>query len=181
MSISERDINEAFLARRQILLQEEIKCSVQDRISASILYLNLQNNSTITLIINSGGGLAVSGMYICDAIRNSPAPVHGLVIGDAHSAAFDIFQHCDRRLCYKHARLMFHAIRLNDLPLDRDDFDDHIKEFREWDDELLRLFSKKSGQPLGRIRTWSRQERYFGAKEALKLGLIDEIVMPKRL
>lgn len=168
-----------FFLRRQILCMSEINAERQEEITQAILGLNLLSKEPIKLIIDSGGGLLNFGYWIADAVRCSEAPVHGLVVGCAHSVAFWVLQNCHRRVCYPHARLMFHGSDLGKSRCDQPDFQEQVQKNIEAHKDQLAFIARRTHQPLKKWQEWSRNQRYFSAKEALELGIIDEIVKPK--
>jgi len=68
----------------------------------------------ITLLINSRGGYVTSGATFMDAIRNLKAKgikFNCITATQAMSAAFFIFDECQRRYALHNARLMWHPFR----------------------------------------------------------------------
>ena len=57
-------------------------------------------------------------------------------------------------------------------------FNEDILFFKQLHDEQIEVFSKRSGQSSKKWREWSKKEKRFTAKEALDLGMIDEIISP---
>ena len=171
--------NRLLLAKRQILLQQRVDVSAQERISSAVLELNaLDAASPITLYIDSSGGDGGSGYMLMDAILNSAAPIHGLVIGVAFSMAFGILQTCRRRAAYENATLMFHGSKMNDFRVDREDLDELVANIRARDQKQLAFYARRTGQSLDQLKEWSKAEKQFMAPEAKNLGFLDEIIIP---
>lgn len=181
-----------FLARREIFLIGDIyDIETQEQIiSMAILYLNSVNSEPIKLFIDSCGGSGDVAQLVSDNVRNSVAPIHGIVIGVAYSAGFTILQACHWRLAYPNAKLMFHGGSLT-IPVDsvmNAEFNSpatielkksqvsrlkkRISSFRK----EMKKIARRSGQPLKKIKKWWQVERHFTAKEAKKFGFIDEII-----
>lgn len=174
-------IIEAFLAKRQILFQGDVDSEMQARITRLILYLNtIDDKQPITLLIDSCGGQTKLSLSICDAIEQSRAVVTGLVVADAFSAAFRILQSCHRRLAYPRARLQFHAPAIDGIRIDDDRWDQYITDLRGLNEEQLHVYAKRSKQSMRQLRKWSKEEEFFSAAKALKLGFIDELVRPPK-
>lgn len=180
MDISARSpqIFEALLAKRQILLQDDVDNDLQEKITRLILYLNTLDKTPITLFIDSYGGKTEISLRICDALQQSLAEVRGVVTAVAASAGFRILQSCHRRLAYPNSHLLFHAPAINDLRVDSDDFAEAIKKNQELHEEQLKVYAKRSKQSLEQLREWSKKEKRFTAVEALKVGFLDEIIEP---
>jgi ATP-dependent Clp endopeptidase proteolytic subunit ClpP len=167
---------QALLEKRQLLLMGKINDEKQEAMSSKLLYLNaLSSESPITIFIDVAGG-EVSGMlYICDAIRNSSAPVHGIVIAVAYSAGFQVLQACTRRSAYRHARLMFHPPLIGSRSVESTGLSKEILRMKNIYREQAKELASRSGRKLQEVLAWGRQNRYFDAPEALSHGLIDAI------
>lgn len=176
MKITEEEVKASFIHQRQITLLESITEDAQKDICSAILYLNTTGLAPITLLIDSGGGKVTLGEHICDTIRNSRAPVEALVIGEASSMTFVVLQSCSLRRAYEHARLMFHECRSSNVKCTT--ADKEKAELLKLDEEAIRRISKRSGHTASHIKAWMREERWFDAAEALRLGFIDEVVRP---
>jgi ATP-dependent protease ClpP protease subunit len=173
------EIAKALLQKRQILLIGKIDNDAQEIISGSIIYLNCLGSDPISLFIDSIGGFTDAEVGLVDAIGVSQAPVHGVVIRVAFSAAFGLLQACRVRKAYPHAMLMFHAPRLKEIVIDNEEkFSEDICFFRQLHDEQIEGYSKRSGQSKENWTEWSKKEKRFTAQEALALKIIDEIVQP---
>jgi len=100
------ELEEKLLEKRIILLNKEVDKDgpVQEKICASLEYLNSISNEEITLKIDSDGGNHYLGNIIIDHIRQSPSPVHGIGTGYVSSMAFNILQSC-----HKTSALDYHA------------------------------------------------------------------------
>ncbi len=168
-----------FYARRQVPCVEEINGDSQERIVQSVMGLNSLGTDPINLLIDSGGGSVVHGRWIADVIRHSVAPVHAIIIGEACSMAFWILQNCQRRICYPHARVMFHGYRVNNSPrVDQPNFQGHIDNVQRWFLEDLNFVIRRTRQPIEQWREWCQNEKFFEPQEALELNIIDEIRQP---
>lgn len=173
-----REHAEALLRKRQIAVFDVVTDETHEYVVESILYLNaIDESAPITLFINSIGGKAIAGLRIAEAISASRAPITGLVVGTADSAAFVILQACKRRTAYKHATLMFHGGKIN-CRINAPDFDEQLQAVRRSDREFMDKLSKRSGQPTEQLSAWADADKQFFATEALDLGFLDEVVEP---
>jgi ATP-dependent Clp protease protease subunit len=130
----------------------------------------LGNEQPITLIINSHGGEDDHARAIISAIRNCSSPVHGIVYGRAESAAAWILQACDHRRMDRHSNLMLHLGASN-----KDRHSAHVDELFV-DDILTRLRERDSDYKRQRLVSQLQMDWYVYADEALKIGLIDEVL-----
>jgi ATP-dependent protease ClpP protease subunit len=134
--------------------------------------LHLLGNSEqpITLLINNFGGEDDHARAIIGAIRNCKAPVYGLVYGRAESAAAWILQHCGHRTMDRHSSLMLHMGASNK---------DHHSEYIDSlfvEDILARIREKDPKYKESALRRQLKIDWNLYPSEALKLGLIDEVL-----
>ena len=163
------------------MLEGKINEEIQMNIGRYILYLNAINDNPITLFIDTQGGDTEISLYICDAIQQSRAEVHGIVTAEALSAGFRILQSCHRRLAYPNALLMFHAPTGPSKRCDAKDWGAFHKDSLALHKEQLDVYATRSKQPLKWLKKWSLQEKRFKAHEAFDLGFLDEVMtLPKK-
>jgi len=138
----------------------------------------------ITLCIDSSGGYLKELIKVEKLIENTLAPIDGLVVGQARSAAFYLLQACRKRLAYPEAQFMFHAPRIlypkTSTLIFRKKFYE-VKAHRVLGNSELYLnflesLAKRSGQPIELLRKWGSEEKIFTVEEAKELGFIDDIV-----
>jgi ATP-dependent Clp protease protease subunit len=130
----------------------------------------LDAEKPITLLINNHGGEDDHCRAIMAAIRNCKAPVHGLVLGRAESAAAWIFQSCDHRIMDPLSNLMFH---MGSGTKNR-----HSKHIDDVFTEILlrRLRGKDPSYPKAKLVRQLHEDWYVYPTQALELGLADEIL-----
>ncbi len=175
---SRDEVRFALLKRRQIMCAGRVDGGMQEYLCSSIAYLNaIDEQNTITLFIDSTGGNTVPAFWSMDVIADSKAPVHGVVLATAQSAAFGILQACHKRIAHAHTTLMFHA---TEIPLRCDqDQKQKMDRFLLMHAEQITAFAKRSGQTEETWRQWSKEEREFTATEAFSLGIVDEVIPSK--
>lgn len=134
----------------------------------------------IRLLLNTNGGDVLQGFAIYDAIRACPAPVHIEVFGAAMSMGAYILQAGDQRLMHPNATIMIHdgspPNEGNTLRASENWGDFWRANRKEWYGLLAERTNK------GR-QYWERSHNHdtiYTAKEALKVGLIDEILWPSK-
>lgn len=137
-----------------------------------------EKRKPIKLIINSPGGEIYSGMGIIDAIEGSTTPVHTYVQGHAMSMAFAIASCGHYRYASKRSTFMYHEMSWTAT---QEKMRHHEQELIEgkrlWKlyDDVIIQNTKISYKTLETIRK-ERKEWYIIAEDALKLGMIDEIL-----
>jgi ATP-dependent Clp protease, protease subunit len=129
----------------------------------------------ITIYLNSFGGCWFNGIAVYDAIKNCPAHVDCYVIGSAMSMGSIILQAADRRLIYPHGTVMVHdgyETRVDDIPRTFQNWAEYSKRSQQM---MYDIYAKRSGKPASFWRKKCSADLILTAKEALSLGLVDEI------
>lgn len=179
-----------FLENRQIILKGFIDDSVIEKVVMQIIHFNEQDdileqtdklfdrrNNAIRVYISSPGGDLVNGLSVVSAIRSSRTPVVTYALGMAASAAFVVLAAGHVRVAQEYSILMYHQLsgmggygKLHDM------IDDVAlsKKFQKSIDDIIVSCTKLTKQELDEINK-CRSDKYFSAKEAKKLGIIDVV------
>lgn len=172
-------LNDELFSSREIFLTSVIDQQTSCELIKSLVYLDRQDNSEITLYINSPGGEVMSGLAIFDQISMMRSPVRTVCIGTAASMGAIIFLAGHKRQMYPHSQLMIH-----DPSYDRNDISglkphevrqelDKLNEVRK---TMAEIISEKTGKPLREVYKLTANDIFFTAKEAVDSGFADEIV-----
>ncbi len=175
----EVDSYKALLKDRTILYNGPVDKSVIERI---VLPLSRFGKSTkpIKLLINSPGGSVEDGQMVVDAILTCKAKVTTIALGQAMSAAFDIFLAGDRRIVYPNTILMMHSgssrFETQTLPQIGKEADLYKRYFDRWSTWYASRtnISKAAWQDM----LGTGLNYYYFPEESLKAGLTHEIVKP---
>ena len=173
---------------RTVSLAREISGATASAVCKKIEKLNSLSVEPILLTIDSKGGDAEAGLKIYGAISVSSAPVIGLVLKEAWSSALIVLQACQRRLAKRAATLKIHNVSRNfDLSVTVGDdlnlvLEKHIrqvttylKEVKNLQDQIDILVAARIGS-VALVRRYSNEGKILPAQQALKIGLIDDLV-----
>jgi ATP-dependent protease ClpP protease subunit len=139
----------------------------------------------IYLKINTDGGDFNGARKLHSNIATSPCPVIGIVTGDAFSAALIALQACHRRYATKYSRFLIHQTSLPvKITVKSDtDFETFKKRLGEIKNEtkkgnemLLDILAERLTISRDQIKEMIKTGVELNAEEALKIGLIDEII-----
>ena len=176
------DISSRLLKDRIIFLGGEIDDDVANVIVAQMLFLEMEDpDADIQLYINSPGGVITSGMAIYDTMRYLKCEVSTLCIGMAASmGAFLLSAGAKgKRKALPHAEIMIHQPS-GGARGQATDIEIQAEQILRVKKTMNQLLADHTGQPLRTIERDVERDHYMTADQALKYGLIDEIIAPRR-
>ena len=176
------DIYSRLLKDRIIFLGGEIDDDVAIVIVAQMLFLEMEDpDADIQLYINSPGGVITSGMAIYDTMRYLKCEVSTLCIGMAASmGAFLLSAGAKgKRKALPHAEIMIHQPS-GGARGQATDIEIQAEQILRVKKTMNQLLADHTGQPLRTIERDVERDHYMTADQALKYGLIDEIIAPRR-
>jgi ATP-dependent Clp protease protease subunit len=171
-------LDDMLLENRIVFLIGEISYARAAEVIMKMLYLdNLKRNSEISLYINSPGGSVDDTMAIYDTIRFVRSPVATYCIGRAQSGAAIILAAGTKgsRFALPHAKVMLHQ-PWGGVTGQAADIKIQAEEILKAKKMINEILSQHSGQPVEKIAAETERDRYMTAEEALKYGLIDEVL-----
>ena len=176
------DIFFRLLKDRIIFLGGEIDDTTANLVVAQMLFLEMEDpDADIMLYINSPGGSVTAGMAIYDTMRYLKCEVSTLCIGMAASmGAFLLAAGAKgKRKALPHAEIMIHQ-PLGGARGQATDIQIQAEQILKIKKTLNELLSQNTGKSLKTIEKDVERDHYMTAEEALKYGLIDEIIAPRR-
>lgn len=133
----------------------------------------------VTLVISTYGGEAYAMFGMVDLIRTSEFKIDTTVIGSAFSAgAWILAAGTGKRRAHEHSHIMVHQLRgdVGGTMQEIDQTTQHHKGMQQKSEDLLARFSHKDKRYWQRV---CKKEFYMTPDQALKLGIIDEIIYEK--
>lgn len=173
-------IQDKFLEERKIFLWGEVSDESARDVTEKLLYLESADpGKEITFYVNTPGGSITAGMAVYDTMRMIASPVKVVVTGMAASMGSILL--CGavkgKRFLYPHARVLIHQPLISgQMVAAAVDIHIQAQEMERLRDELNKILSESSGQPLERIQKDTDRDFYMTAKEAIEYGLADGIV-----
>ena len=174
------DIFSRLLKDRIIFLSEDVNHVTASLVIAQMLFLESEDpDKEISFYINSPGGSITDGMAIVDTMNYIKCPVSTICIGLAASMG-SVLLACGakgKRYATPNSEILIHqpliSGGLSGQTTEIKIHADHMVKTRE---KLNKLLSEKTGQTLEQIEKDTERDHYMTAEEALKYGLIDEII-----
>ena len=172
------DIYSRLLKERIIFLGTPIDDYVSSLIIAQLLFLEADDaKKDIYMYINSPGGVITSGFGIIDTMNYIKPDIATICVGQAASMAAMILSSGTKgkRSALENSRIMIHQ-PLGGVQGQATDIEIHTKEILFLKDRLNNILSKNTGQTVKSIEKDTNRDNFMSANEAIKYGLIDEIV-----
>ncbi|KGQ01979.1 ATP-dependent Clp endopeptidase, proteolytic subunit ClpP [Paracoccidioides lutzii Pb01] len=165
---------------RIVCLNGEVDETLSASIVAQLLFLEADNpEKPIHLYINSPGGSVTAGLAVYDTMTYISAPVSTICVGQAASMGSLLLcgGHPGKRFCLPHSSVMVHQPsggyfgQATDIAI-------HAKEILRLRRQLNEIFKRhlKKEMSLDEIEKWMERDYFMGAKEALEMGIVDEIL-----
>ncbi|KAH8694148.1 ATP-dependent Clp protease, proteolytic subunit ClpP [Talaromyces proteolyticus] len=176
------DIFSRLLKERIVCLNGEVNDTTSASTVAQLLFLEADNpEKPIHLYINSPGGSVTAGLAIYDTMTYIQSPVSTICVGQAASMGSLLLcgGHPGKRFCLPHSSIMVHQPsggyfgQASDIAI-------HAKEILRVRAQLNEIYKRhltgKKEMSLDDIEKLLERDYFMGAKEALEMGIVDEIL-----
>lgn len=176
------DIYSRLLKERIIFLTGQVCDEVASVICAQLLFLEAEDpKKEISFYINSPGGVVTSGLAIMDTMNYIKCPVATIVMGQAASMG-SLLLCCGekgRRFALPNSRIMIHQPS-GGFQGQAADIEIHAREILDLRHRLNKIYVKQTGQTLQNIEKAMERDNFMTPEDALKFGLIDEIIKERK-
>lgn len=172
------DIYSRLLKDRIILLGSPIDDQVSNLIVAQLLFLEGEDpDKDISLYINSPGGSITAGMAIYDTMQHIRCDVSTICVGLAASmGAFLLTAGAKgKRFALPNSEILIHQPS-GGTQGQATDIEIHAKRIIKMKENLNRILSERTGQPLERIINDTERDTFMSADEAKEYGIVDEVM-----
>lgn len=176
------DIFSRLLKERIIFITDEINDATASLVVAQLLFLEAEDpDKDIQMYINSPGGSITSGFAIYDTMQYIKADVSTICVGMAASmGAFLLAAGATgKRYALPNAEIMIHQ-PLGGTRGQAEDIRIHAERIVKMRDNLNKILSDKTGQPLEKIAKDTDRDNFMSAAEATEYGLIDEVISSRK-
>ena len=147
------DIYSRLLKDRIVMLGSEINDDIANLLVAQFLFLESEDpDKDIFFYINSPGGSVTAGMAVYDTMEYIRPKVSTICIGQAASMAAVLLAAGENGMRYAlpHARILIHQ-PLGGVQGQVTDVNIQVSEMLRMKDELKRILSKHTGQPIDKV------------------------------
>jgi ATP-dependent Clp protease protease subunit len=177
------DLYSRLLKDRIIFLGTPITDEISNVIMAQLIHLEGEDPAKdINLYINSPGGSVTSALAIYDTIEFIKPDVTTICMGQAASAAAILLAAGTKgkRFALPHARILIHQPH-GGAEGQSSDIEIQAREIQRIRDLLDQILADKTGQDLSKITTDTDRDFIMTADEAVKYGIIDQVLQSRRL
>jgi len=175
------DIYSRLLRERIIFFVGPVNDHTANLVVAQLLFLESENpDKDISLYINSPGGSVYAGMAVYDTIQFIKPDVSTLCTGFAASmGAFLLAAGAKgKRYSLPNSRIMIHQPS-GGAQGQASDIQIHAQEILKLREQLNRILSDRTGQPIDRIAVDSERDNFMSPSEACHYGLIDKVLVSR--
>ena len=177
------DIYSRLLLDRVIFLGTQVNDTVANLIMAQMLFLEQDNpGEPIHFYINSPGGSVYAGLGIYDIMQHISCPVYTYCVGMAASMGSLLLAagEAGHRNSMPNSRIMIHQ-PLGGARGQCSDIQIQAQEIQDLKDQLNQVYVDHSsvGMTMDKIAELTDRDNYLNPKEAIELGIIDNIITRK--
>jgi len=172
------DIFSRLLEERIIFLAGPVTDMNANVVIAQMLYLASKDSKRdIKLYINSPGGSVTAGLAIYDTMQYLKCPVSTICIGLTASMAAVILAAGTKgkRFSLPNAEILLHQVA-GGMQGQAADIEITAKQIMKMKEKLNKILSSHTGQALGKVEKDTDRDFYLTPEEAVKYGLIDEVI-----
>ncbi len=176
------DIYSRLLEDRIIFLSDEVNDLTASLIVAQMLFLDAKDpDKDIQFYINSPGGSVTSGYAIYDTMQHVKSDVSTICVGMAASmGAFLLTAGTKgKRFALPNSTIMIHQ-PLGGAKGQATDIKIHAEWILKTKDNLNRILSEKTGQPLDKIERDVERDYFMTSWEAKDYGIVDQVMEQER-
>lgn len=176
------DIYSRLLKDRIVFLGEEVNDHTASLIVAQMLFLESEDpEADISFYINSPGGSVTAGMAIYDTMQYVRPDISTICIGMAASMGAFLLSSGTKgkRYALPNAEIMIHQ-PLGGMQGQVEDMRIHAERMIKLKGRLNKILALNTGQKLSQIEIDTDRDNFLDPEEALKYGLIDEIISSKK-
>jgi ATP-dependent Clp protease, protease subunit len=172
------DIYSRLLSQRIVMLTGEINDESADLLIAQMFYLEAEDQKKdVYFYINSPGGIVTAGMALYDVMQFISCPVSTICLGQAASMGAVLLAAGakGKRLALPHSRILIHQ-PLGGTSGQATDIQIQAREIMRTRETLNEILCTHTGQSMEVIRRDTERDFFLSAEEAVKYGLIDQVV-----
>ena len=176
------DLYSRLLSARIIVLTGVINDDVADIVVSQLFYLESEDpDKDIFFYINSPGGQVTAGLAIYDTMQYVSSDIVTICFGQAASMGAVLLAGGTKgkRMAFPNARMMIHQ-PLGGAEGQASDMEIQVKEMSRIKKRLNEILVQHTGQSIKVIERDTDRDFYLTAEDAVKYGLIDNVITQRK-
>ena len=181
MRMTQMDIFSRLMVDRLLWVAGPVNDNMSTIVQAQLMFLSSTGAGDITMHIDSPGGSVKSGLSMVDVMEYIPCDIKTVNTGMAASMGSVLLGAGTKgkRSSLRHSTTMLHQSsggfsgNIQDAEVD-------WKEWQKINDELFVLLGSYCGKKPEQVKEDATRDFWLNAEEAIKYGIIDEIIKPKK-
>jgi ATP-dependent Clp protease protease subunit len=182
LNVAQMDVFSRLMMDRIIFLGTQIDDYTANVIQAQLLYLDsADSGKDISIYINSPGGSVYAGYGVYDTMQFINSNVSTICTGIAASMAAVLLVAGEKgkRFALKHSRVMIHQ-PLGGAQGQASDIEITAREIGKVKQELYKIISDHSGQPIEKVAADSDRDYWMTSGEAKEYGMVDDVLVKNK-
>jgi ATP-dependent Clp protease protease subunit len=178
LNVASMDVFSRLMMDRIIFLGVPIDDDVANIIQAQLLYLDsVDSTKDISIYFNTPGGSVHSGLGIYDTMQFISSDIQTICTGMAASMGAVLLTAGSKgkRSALKHSRVMIHQ-PMGGAQGQASDIEITAREILKLKKELYEIIAEHSGNTVKKVEKDSDRDYWMTSDEALKYGMIDEVL-----
>jgi ATP-dependent Clp protease protease subunit len=178
LNVTQIDVFSRLMKDRILFLNGVVEDRMSSIVTAQMLFLSsLDKNSDITLYIDSPGGSVKSGLTIVDVMNYINCDTATVNTGMSASMGSVLLSSGTKgkRASLIHAKVMTHMVSHGTQGNVQDTRINQL-EAEKYNYILFKMLAKNCDKTFEEMLESSRRDKWFNSDEALKFGLIDEVI-----
>ena len=180
MRMTQMDIFSRLMVDRLLWVAGPVNDNMSTIVQAQLMFLSNTSDADITMHIDSPGGSVKSGLSMVDVMDYIPCDIRTVNTGMAASMGSVLLGAGTKgkRASLKHSQTMLHQSsggfrgNIQDAEID-------WKEWQKVNEELFVLLGQYCDKKPEQVKKDASRDFWLSSKEALKYGIIDEIIKPQ--
>ena len=182
LNVAQMDVFSRLMMDRILWLNTEVDADVMNILNSQLLYLDSISDDDISLYINSPGGSVVAGLSTYDIMNyiNSDVATYCMGMSASMGAVLLSSGTKGKRYSLPHGEIMIHQPSGNSGHVKSDELEVAWKQMEKTKNTLYSILSQNTGKTVEEIEELCRLDKWYTPSEAVKGGLIDEIIYKKK-
>ncbi len=177
MRATQIDVFSRLMRDRIIWVSGPVDQHMSDIVQAQLLFLDSTEKKDISLYINSPGGSVMCGLGIVDLMNYIKSDIATINLGMCASMGSVLLSYGTKgkRSSLIYSKVMTHQVSHGTQGNIQDTRINQL-EAEKYNYILFKMLAKNCGRTFQEVLDFSNRDRWYNSDEALKFGLIDEVI-----